>query len=97
MKWDTNAKRIPEHQHRARCGHLYVRVRELDAREVPGHPEYEPPSCEWFVEPDDQDKSYRRALASGRALTVDEAKRAASAACEDLVAAMLASLRDPPP
>lgn len=66
----------------ARCGHLYVRIERAD-------------SFTWFVEPDDEDKSYRRALAEGYAPTVDEAKKAAEAACEQLAAAMISSLREP--
>jgi hypothetical protein len=83
MKWQTNTQRGPDDQHWARCGHLYVRIEQI-----------KPLKCEWFVEPDDEDKSYRRALATGYAPTVDAAKEAASSACEQLVAAMLASLRD---
>lgn len=84
---------VRDDRHLARCGHLYVRIEQDDAYKTPGHPDYEPPSCEWFVEPDDEDKSYRRALATGREATVDAAKEAATAACESLIASMLASLR----
>lgn len=83
MKWETNTSRVPDDQHWARCGHLYVRVEQND-----------PDAAEWFVEPDDEDKSYRRALATGFAPTVDAAKEAASAACEQLATAMLTSLRE---
>lgn len=93
MKWETNTRRVPPDRHRARCGHLYVRINQIDGYKMPGHPDYAPPKCEWFVEPDDEDKSYRRALATGYAPTVDAAKEAASAACEQIVASMLASLR----
>ena len=83
MKWETDTQRVPDDQYLARCGYLYVRIEQID-----------PDTAEWFVEPDDEDKSYRRALATGSAPTVDVAKEAASAACEQLVAAMPASLRD---
>jgi hypothetical protein len=94
MKWEINTQQVPNDQHWARCGHLYVRIKQLDGYKMSGHPDYEPPKCEWFVEPDDEDKSYRRALATGYAPTVDVAKEAASVACEQFVAAMLTSLRD---
>ena len=79
---------------RARCGHLYVRIEQNDAYKTPGHPHYEPPSCNWFVEQDDEDKSYRRALAEGRARTVQDSISAIRKACKDLVDAVLASLRE---
>jgi len=82
MKWETDTSRVPDDQHWARCGHLYVRIEQID-----------PDTAEWFVEPDDEDKSCRRALVTGSAPTVYAAKEAASAACEQLIAAMLASLR----
>ncbi len=78
MKWITNTRECPPDQHRARCGHLYVRI----------------DNCQWYVEPDDEDKSYRRALATGVEVTVEKAKEAAAAACEQIVAAMFADLRD---
>lgn len=95
MKWETNTDRVPKDQHWARCGHLYVRIEQVDEYKTPGHPDHEPAKFEWFVEPDDEDKSYRRALATGDALTIDAAREAASFACEELAMAMLASLRGP--
>lgn len=94
MKWKHDTNRVRDDEHQARCGHLYVRIEMIDAYKTPDHPNYESARCEWFVEPDDEDKSYRRALDTGHAPTVDEAKKAASAACEAIVAAMLISLRD---
>jgi hypothetical protein len=91
MKWKTN-----DWQHRARCGHLFVRIDALDAEDgyAPGDPGYEPPNYEWFIEPDDEDKSYRRAFASGQSPTLDAAKREAKDACRRIVAAMVASLEE---
>lgn len=83
MKWTTNTQYVPPNQHRARCGHLFVRIVQYDNDD-----------CEWFVEPDDEDKSYRRALANGHAKTVEVAKEAAAAACTQLATAMLESLQD---
>lgn len=82
MKWQTNTQQIPVDEHRARCGPLYVRIEDNGD------------ACEWFIEPDDKDKSYRRALERGTASTVDAAKSAATAACERIVETMQASLRE---
>lgn len=83
MKWETNTQRVPSDQHWGRCGHLYVRVEDNGDE------------CEWFVEPDDEDKSYRRALATGSAPSVDEAKQATQTACESLIADMLLGCSEP--
>ncbi len=94
MKWETATRRVPDDQHWSRCGHLYVRIEDIDGCGTLGHPGYKPRTCEWFVEPDDEDRSYRRALATGVAPTVEDAKEAARLACEALILAMQASLRD---
>jgi len=97
MQWVTNTQHVPKDQHWARCGHLYVRIEEIDGYKTPGDPDYEEPSSQWFVEPDDEDKSYRRALATGRELTVDACKKAAEAACEQIIAKMVDHLQDRTP
>jgi hypothetical protein len=97
MKWETATQQVPADQHNARCGHLYARIEQFEAYQLPGHPDYEPPKCEWFVEPDDEDKSYRRALVTGHASTVDAAKEAVTAAFVKLIAAMQASLQEEDP
>ena len=89
LKWEQ----VREGTHHARCGHLHVRVEEGEAFKEPGHPDYEPAQCEWFVEPDEEDKSYRRALATGDAPTVGAAKESAERACHELTVAMIASLQ----
>jgi hypothetical protein len=78
MKWTVDSY---DH-HVARCGHLYVRVEEYEW------------FIEWFIEPDEEDKSYRRALDTGREKTVAAAKVAAASACERIIAAMQASLQE---
>jgi len=88
MKWETPSA----DRYYARCGHLYVRLEPLAAYETPGHPHYAPAQCDWFVEPDDEDKSYRRALATGSAVTVEAAKEAVRAVCAQLAADMLKDL-----
>ncbi len=95
MKWETNTDAVPDNEHRARCGHLNVRVVQYDAFKEPGHSQYEPAQCEWFVESDQEGNPYRSApaLATGVAPSVDAAKTAARAACEQIVADMQASLR----
>jgi len=87
LKWEQ----VRDDTHRARCGHLYVRVEEPDpSGREPADPETS--QCAWFVEPDDEDKSYRRALASGHEPTVDAAKTSAAKACRELIVAMIASI-----
>jgi hypothetical protein len=72
MKW----KQGPW-DHFGRCGHLYVRIE--------AHSETE---FSWFIEPDNEDKSYRRALVEGNAASLDEAKSQVLKACGKLVRAM---------
>ena len=92
MKWETNTNRVAKGYHKARCGHLFVRIREESAYQEPGHPLHQPSYYSWFVEPDDEDKSYRRAIYLGEAPTVAAAKHAADEACRAIVAAMISSL-----
>ncbi len=85
-------------QYRTRCGHLYVRIESLEGHETTLAGEtLERPGDEssfvWFIEPDDEDKSYRRALVTGHASTLEAAQEAARSACDQLAQAMLASLR----
>jgi len=94
VTWETNTRQVPSDEHRARCGHLYLRIESIAGYRAPGDTAYESPTWEWFVEPDDEDKSYRRALATGSASTLDAAKGEAKAACDRLAQVMLASLRD---
>ena len=96
MKWETNTNRVRSDRHHARCGHLYVRIEQNEAYKTTDHPDYEPPSCSWFVEPDDEDKSYRRALAHGTTPTLEAAKEAAREACQQIVIAMQTDLRGEP-
>lgn len=87
MKWNT----IQENQ-RARCGPLYVRIEEggpLYVRIEDGDPGLE---YTWFVEPDDEDKSYRRALATGTSPTTGMARDAAAQACLRIIESMIAGL-----
>lgn len=89
MKWTCGAGRDT---HIARCGHLYVRIERNPPYKTPDDPAYEAESYAWFVEPDDEDKSYRRALATGLEPTLGEAKKAVVVACVKLVEAMQADL-----
>ncbi len=88
MKWKKRGD-----NHGARCGHLFVRIEENEAYGTVGKENYEPASFTWFVEPDQEDKSYRRALAGDESKpTLDEAKKAAESACKQLIAEMKADL-----
>ena len=89
MKWlDGNGRTDYE----ARCGHLYLRIECHEAYKTPDHPDYAPEEFEWFIEPDDDDKSYRRALRTATSDTLDMAKDSVIAACKVIIAQMQADL-----
>jgi hypothetical protein len=79
---------------KARCGCLYVRIEKVEAYKTEDHPDYEPPNFKWFIEPDDEDKSERRAFAGDHASTIELAKKAVRKACRELIAKMQADLRE---
>lgn len=74
MKW----QQIRDNYAKIKIGCLFAYVRGYDVAYF-----------EWFVAPDDEDKSYRRALAGGRSDSMDAAKTAVVAAilgiAEDLL------------
>lgn len=70
MQWKDEGGRYTH----AQIGHLFAYVEHVEPYSRPGEPDYEPASFEWFVAPDDEDKNYRRALASGKANTFQEAE-----------------------
>lgn len=70
MKWTENGGRYLK----ATVGHLFAYIEEIEAYKTSEHPDYEPASFNWFIAPDDEDKNYRRALASGTAATLKDAR-----------------------
>jgi hypothetical protein len=75
---------------RARIGHLflYIDVSEEDYK-TPGHPDYDPAAFDWYIAVDDEDKNYRRALASGREATLDAAKARVEVALREIISVLV--------
>jgi hypothetical protein len=70
MRWDDDGGRYI----RATVGPLFAYIETRESYGEPGHPDYEPEKFEWFIAPDDEDKNYRRAYASGYASMMSIAK-----------------------
>lgn len=60
----------------ASIGHLFAYIEDNGGHRYPGHPDYEPPTFQWFIAPDREDKNYRRALEDGNAESLEAAKAA---------------------
>ncbi len=92
-RWQLADEKRGKHDMFAKCGHLFVRIMYMSPYQEPGHPDYCPEWWEWFIEPDEEDKAYRRALATGRGDTKAEAFGAVVEQLQKIAGAMLEDLQ----